>query len=239
MTNGGCDLPCFLGLHPGKSDWEDVEKLFSPVEAVSKYKLEPSDYPSWHELRGICISECGFYELQLDLYEEAGIFQSISARTEGIGHEPEVAKALDAYRLENVFTKYGEPSRVWLRLEPFPNHRDAEPVYSLNVFYDNQGILLDYWGYGVAILGPEKSVARVCPSFEKLIAFTLFLQSEDDPTPLEDRTVGTEADLQVELPGLDLRHRPIENTTDLSISDFYNRLKTPGACFDSPTGIWR
>lgn len=94
-------------------------------------------------------------------------------------------------------------------------------------------------GEGVTIFGPDRSVARVCPTFEKLIVFTLFLQSEDDHTPLEDLTIGTGADLSELLPGLNFKPRPIEKVTDLSISDFYKKLKTPGACFDSPTGIWK
>lgn len=146
-TNGGCDLPCFLGLHPGKSVWDDVEKLYEPVEDVSMYKPESSDYMAypWHELPFICLSRCEYHEFQKDIQVEAGIITSFSARTEMIGRDPEVAKALEAYRLENILAKYGEPSRVWLRLVPFPNHKDVEPHYTLVVFYDDQGILVDYW----------------------------------------------------------------------------------------------
>ncbi|NMC34697.1 MAG: hypothetical protein GYA36_19920 [Veillonellaceae bacterium] len=238
-SNADCKLPCFLGLQPGFSDWLDVEKLFSEIDNGNFIRPEPSNGPFPYEFRDICLSECDGHDFVFEFFEQDGTIQRISARTEMIQYRTEVAEVLKSYRIDNVLMQYGTPSKVLIHVKPFPNHKDVEPEYTLNILYPEKGILLHYWGNGVSILGQDNTVARVCPSFDKLIVFTLFLRAENDDTPLEDLTVGTEADITEVLPGLNLSPRPIEKTTNMSISDFYTQFRSPGACFDTPTKIWK
>lgn len=36
-TNGGCELPCFLGIQPGISSWEDIRLIEGPIYFPEDY----------------------------------------------------------------------------------------------------------------------------------------------------------------------------------------------------------
>jgi hypothetical protein len=45
-TNGGCTLPCLLGIIPGKSSWEEVQRFFATLG-------EPAPHQNFHSKYGI------------------------------------------------------------------------------------------------------------------------------------------------------------------------------------------
>jgi len=240
QSNRNCSLPCFLGIAPGESGWEDVAALYAPVTNGQFKKPRPFENTNLYELYDICITNCDEHNLHFSLYEDEGIIKTILIWTENINRRPEVGQAMQSYRLDLILKKYGEPSRISLNIKPFPFERGAPPVYSLDVFYDEQGILLIYYGSDVAILDSEMTTAQVCPIFENVYYFQLLLRSKDDARTLEQ--VATDAGItrfKRKYNSTDrYLPRPLEAVTNLSVPDFYRIFQTPGACFTSSVKIW-
>jgi len=212
-TNDGCELPCWWGIVPGRSEWQAVLNRFI---AYGGFAFEiPHPTRSYD------------YMLDLSLDHQNGVVQSIhvmSFITPG-GKSDHFSQDWHRYSLDQVLTRYGQPSQVMLKLSPNPP--GPYYPYSLFVFYDHLGILIRY--SGSAIPGEP---FRICPKLEEVEHLNLWLQPPGEGPSL------------LELANLDravlAQMLPLEQATGMDIQTFYETFREAEAavCLESPAEVW-
>ncbi len=128
-----CNLPCWWGTVPGKSNWYEVERL------LRTFTTEIRRYALTNDLVGygvvVNIPE------GINLTNQIGPFYTVNDR--GIVKTIEVALGnLPNYSLSQVLTTYGPPSEVWLNTIDAP--RAGSQPFRLLLFYKQQGFLIQY-----------------------------------------------------------------------------------------------
>ena len=228
-TNGGCELPCWSGISPGKSEEKELLVFYKPWGLTKWYPwptsdaLETEDYP-------LHVNQDGILNLAVTTRLEKGIVQSIFVLADNLLDFSLFSKVMQRYSLRNVFLKQGIPSRISLDMLSGPRERSAPWTYTMWVFYDQQGILLIYEGEGLTRSG---NIIQVCPDYEKVNDIRFYLQPAESNIPLE-RLVGSDFDPKW------FETYSIQETTGLSLKDFYNKFvnSTQRVCFDTSASLW-
>lgn len=197
-TNAGCELPCWWGIIPGESDLQDAnDRLLYNI-----YQF-PQDL--------------GGYEVFFSLSEESDLVQSLNV--EGYCFPDNCgpfARDWARYSLDQVLSRYGTPSQVRITLA-LPIDSGGPTYYELYILYDNLGVGIHYKGPAVR----QAELLHTCFSFSHI---TLWLQSPESSTSLE-QTVGPEEWFF---------HVPLEEATGMDIEEFYETFQHTGACLEAP-----
>lgn len=227
-TNGGCELPCWWGIMPGETDWQTVRNLFASLGKGTN-DVPYLDGTIGHGSRNFEVSHFDHpdYYIAHTFVERDRVVQSIEIMCEVFedATSENFARDWHRYSLDQVLTRYGEPSQVMLELWPDP----PEPYYPyrLFVFYEELGILIKY--EGPAIPG---ETFRVCPEFEQVTVLHLWLQSHEQGLSL------------LQLANLDPLEQaqmlPLEEAAGMDAETFYETFKEAdtAACLESPAAIW-
>ncbi len=176
-TNGGCELPCWWGITPGKTTWEEMIRTFAK--------------------QGIGFSEEGKLDLDLttkdnhrqetiDVTFQKGhdFVQSINIKTNyyDLLAQQEYSEDWRNYTLDQVLTRYGVPTQVYLELRI--GAADWTPGmtsdYSLWVEYADKGLALEYPGE----LVNDNQEYHVCSMFGHVGGIEIQLRVQDVQTPL-------------------------------------------------------
>ena len=143
-TNGGCQLPCWWGVTPGETRWEQVEESFTERGVILGQR-------GWLDLDYLD-PEVGyrFQTLDVRFQQEAGLVRSISIETDYhyLLAQQDFSWVWQRYTLESILSRYGVPSQVYLDLVRYAG--DWSPglrqYYDLWIVYDSLGIAVRYPG---------------------------------------------------------------------------------------------
>jgi hypothetical protein len=219
--NAGCQLPCWWGFTPGKTEWVEAEhfldSLVSHMDFTGPYKIEENGaihtrntyyfgYPIPHESRG------GGANISV-----------IDGTISIIFVNPQSTKYL--FTLQQLLNDYGKPDRVYIRT--FSNAPSSAIPFYLVVFYQNQRILAKY----------EVNVIRQLDILQGCFNQTgpqLWVWSEKElvtENRIQDWTMGT-------APSSSLKS--VEEVTHMNIDEFYNIFKQGGnkKCIETPASFW-
>ena len=151
LTNGGCELPCWWGVTPGETTWEEMLAFFGARGVRVGRETRRGD------ARRVT--------LVMDGYPEWGIqgirFLGRDNLVQGVrvwGHVTEERSPVSAaavppndylaqFDLPHLLLTYGAPSRVYVVGAGSASHSDIFGFYSLVVEYVDLGILVNYSGY--------------------------------------------------------------------------------------------
>ena len=227
-TNGGCELPCFLGIQPGVSSWEDIRPVESPIYFRESYFPKRKDerlylYVPPRKTRYLDVTFWG----SSTLIEYITVDALISLPNDPYDYVPAFAKAVYPYALPNLLAQYGMPSRILMRaqgqIEP-----GAGTQAEVWLFYNDAGFMVQYFFLNVVTQDGE--VLRTCPDYSHTVFIRLYLQSPENKTPLEKMFWDPKGYY------FNTHLQPIEKITALSIEDFYQLFVAPteSACFEVP-----
>lgn len=167
----------------------------------------------------IILSTEGLYDYSIlhTFTERNGVIQSIEINGNSQWGIPSqfFAQDWDHYSLDQVLTRYGVPSRARIFLYEYGGGGD--PFYALLVFYDDLGIGIRYHGQAFW----TDDLLRTCFLFTDI---TLWLQSPESLTPLHENVDPDEWSYVV----------PLEEATGMSMEEFYNIFRQPGAYLEAP-----
>jgi hypothetical protein len=235
LTNGGCKLPCWWGLTPGKTSSNEVFPFFSSFKGVSKTYLVNGDPAiiSW------TIPNNDHY---LDLYTYFGekdqlldwIFvatlssESIQNGGELVYGDPFYNQSMQKYELSQVLQDYGPPSRVLIWAPP----QEVYPVaFDILLDYSKSGFLV---GYSM----PEKRKADTvigCPT-QAHIYFWLWTPEQEISMAeiLSKKGIGPFDPLSI------LYFKPVEEATKMTRDEFFMKFKIEGndLCVETPAKGW-
>jgi hypothetical protein len=178
-TNGNCELPCFLGITPGKTKWDEANQIlekyvtgykpFRPYENISKrgYKFYTV---------GIVITSSPqlYMSIQLDI-DNNDIVQYILVGRENLLSEN--APLLSRYSLLELLKQTGIPDEIYIGL-PAQDFEHAE----VSVVYEKQKIIAI--PFIATTIEREEKKTKLCPSGENH-PHALALASPDNPIEIK------------------------------------------------------
>jgi hypothetical protein len=225
-TNAGCDLPCWWGIMPGKSQWAETARFLEIIGVKTIGRSEPFGRIK-HETGGFDFVS-SFVQNSISFSEVSGLVDYILVDGTGYHDVTAFQEAWQTYAPLEIIQKYGKPSRVWL--ESSYSYDTPFSGYALWLFYDQSGFLIMYAGS----IGPKKPIYHICPRFEGdyIKEVNLYLQSAESEKPLEELTY------YYSYPGREDYFQPIEKA-GITIDEFYNAfLQEEQPCFDVPGNIF-
>ena len=229
--NGGCQLPCWWGIHPGKTRWDDARiTLYSFVGKIEE--LQYTEELANNETRRHTIAviyyqrgeppqisspedDPGYFEIR----SVDGIVDSISASQNTTLH----------FNLSNLLSEYGRPTGALI------NTTYASPTgevpFNLVVYYEEKGIMAFYTEYAPII--NEK--IYFCFKNEAPIWLLLW-----NPSPAKNEQMK-----EAFLKGLDYwmydtGFRSIQDASSSTSEQFYINFKdaSNGSCLVTSTDTW-
>ncbi len=175
-SNGGCELPCWWGIAPGKTRWDEM------VDYFIKEGIDVSDDG---QLDLGVPDERNYLAPTLDInFQRSGdLVQSVNVRTEYyyLLAQDEFDNVWQAYTLEQVLSSYGVPRQVYLGLSTGAG--DWTP--GMEAHYD---LWLEYDGWAIRYPGRlirDNHSYQVCPFFGDVGGIELQLESPQANTPLD------------------------------------------------------
>ena len=221
QSNGGCELPCWWGIVPGQSEWQDIWDRFQ------RYGLRGKDYYFGFSFMrpGQIQDSC----IRLRFVVRDGIVEGIQVEGQWLNSVSEYfAQDWQRYSLDNVLRRYGQPSQVLISLAV---GLEGGAGYGLLLLYDHLGIAISYGSFSATVIQGEPLRIRVCPRHEEVFGIILWLQSPQEKTSLLQQ-----APPYFEISGF----RPLEETVGMSLEDFYEVFKNPdsGVCLEGPPTWW-
>lgn len=150
-NNGNCQLPCWWGIVPGQTSWQEVRNRLSPIGKLivtSSGDFERYDY-SFYAPKGVDPAGWGYFEVDLWLKDGivSFIFLSLSFVQENID-----------YSLSGILTTFGEPEEIWISLLP-ESPRHPYYYYGITLFYPSKGVSVSYTRDAVS----NSHVFTLCP----------------------------------------------------------------------------
>ncbi len=213
-NNAGCILPCWWGIIPGKTTWEEMEPFFETF-ATDISIGELRGFPGLNEVN---------YATPGQPYGGTIVFTTTSHAIENIFISSDGTDI--RYQLHQLLSNYGEPDEVWVQGWPFNDAR--EPYYALLVVYSKLGIMARYEGNP----SPVHPEIQICP---QAIGPQLTLWDPDR----EEREEFVKAQVEHEnIVWAAPEFRPLEEVTDLDTRDFYEIMQNYDGCFETPTHLW-
>lgn len=239
LNNDSCSFPCWWGITPGSTSWDDSQILLANMGVVIGRKVEINDTYSGYGLGGIQVSTSnGIIDNHMSILVNNETERVSLIRFDSDGYSDPIAfqEQWMNFSPQMIIQKYGAPSRVWVESSSNSSNMAGEgriAGYRLWFIYDKAGILLQYSGYGEL-----SENYHFCPRFdqgEDIRSILLFIQSPDSLVPIEEKA----KKLNLFVP--DYPHiQTLEESSGITIEQFTNLfIKDPdNACFDTPSSIW-
>jgi hypothetical protein len=212
-TNLGCELPCWWGITPGKTSWEDAQAFFYLLNAKIEY------WPPHYSIT-VFYPSSQKTALWLEIFPgENGLVESI--RTES------------SYTMAEVLEKFGQPTQIWFYSDGVMPY-SMPPNASLALLYPKQGMLF-YDLYKEGEYFDNGNTLRVCAKHLAVHSFPgFYLWNGNTQKTLEQIKGYLFDDTE------SWRFRPLEEVTNIDIPAFTEAFSSPDstACFLSPIDIW-
>jgi len=238
-----CQLPCWGGITPGKSNLADAQNQLATLSGISDRTFFGEAGNTWivgtllipFSLENTVVGVRAGYVASHD--SKMVILNGISAlflpkkdTNEIIYDYPEYNTLLSAYTLPHIFKTYGLPNLIYARADI----NDAEPTASdyfiIRLLYLDLGIFISY----TMPMREKEEMFQFCPS-ESLI--DLELTSNEVGRKYEDffRQLGV-----TEWATLNkTHHQLLEDATGMTNEEFSQTIiSSPETCFESPIKIW-
>ncbi|MCP4541055.1 MAG: hypothetical protein GY832_28295 [Chloroflexi bacterium] len=175
-TNEGCEFPCWWGITPGETSWQDMLTFFRTqgVPMVTRKSDDSTESANLtEESAGIWVSFGGQGNLVQNVFV-TGSFVNESTDQGIVQSSPSGYMA--RFNLDSVLSTYGVPSQVYLHGGGSGSH-GPPGYYYLWLEYAELGILVGYYGYA---FGGDTQYA-ICPEGGGVNEIELWLHPPGNP----------------------------------------------------------
>jgi hypothetical protein len=234
-NNGGCELPCWWGITPGVTPWEEAQHRFlSYGKSITSWSWDVDEWGTGYRtgLLGRRESYPFDYVVEHVFYERRGTVSLIGAQGHVPGWpadewsiSPRFLQDWERYTLDQVLARFGRPSRVLL-------HYWSESVapFSVGVLYEDRGILVEYMGLAQGEIEEDEyhfDPVVICPTRNRLTDINVWLKSPETETFLKDVFTDFGGGYLGLLP---YRNTPsLKDATGMSLGAFYETYVDPDA----------
>ncbi len=176
-----CEVPCFWGIIPGKTSFDEARIFFSQL-GFTPFEGTVRSFPS---------SGMYFYTIEYDTgsgHPSRVTLYIINNMVEGIIVNPDIPEPLEgsprqwiAYSPETLITRYGSPSRVEFTI-------DWQQSITINMimYIDASDLIVSYFGI-------DMNPWLFCPLTDTFYAVRLWMGQTPPYTPLSERVPLEEA----------------------------------------------
>jgi hypothetical protein len=146
-TNGNCEFPCWWGISPGVSSWDDTRHLLAPIAIVM------ADFPK----------ENGSVKYEVDLPDPEGrswnklLIEFFYVNNAGIVEI--MAVPVKKGNLQEFFKTHGIPNEIWVY---FGGGVQGATEYMLAFFYQEKGMMVITGGRGESVTHNGVEYLRMC-----------------------------------------------------------------------------
>lgn len=232
--SGDCNLPCWLGVTPGQTEFEDVENIFSEFTAIAATEFSPQwafikvHFPNFRTAKHSTSTEVNPAEdgKVWRILVNATAYQNINGPLDYTN--PEFQKLWRRYFVPGIFTIHGPPEKIFLDTTLISADAATSYPFVLWVVYPQQGFLIRYQGNNVK----AGSNIRICPMQSRIeIKIWDVNRSGYEEFTKGDRALGISTSLGPQ---------PIESVTDYDVESFYETFKSGqvDTCFETSASIW-
>jgi len=238
-NNGGCRLPCFLGITPGQ-DIDMIGSVFSPLRELVGFgygdmggSMEVTFLQGDVELGAWFSAKISEKQPGIIKYLETMIsatrkivYADGSYEYRNVYDDPRYAEYFQYYTLPYLLSNYGQPSQVYTTIE----YGNAAMGLGLDYYY----MFLDYSDRGwVARLDMPLTLANDmfigCP-YQAQTKLTLWLPGDTEM----EKEYGFSR-------GVPIYVFTLEESTSFTLDEFYQQFKDPNntKCLETPSGIYK
>jgi hypothetical protein len=226
QTNAGCRLPCWWGIVPGKTRWEEVHAFLSPMLTAESVT---NDYLSFIDPASSWDAEDPMLP-NLEMYVRDSIVQDILV-------DPVSGKYLTELDIPHIFEAYGKPDEIYLRVFNYETAR----LIQIFLHYPSLRLTIQY-NYFLDI----HPTIRLC-SLDQAEHADFYLWYGDLAT---DFWYGSRSVAEGDFYAIAARAGwyPTSNkilalseATDLTVEAFYEMFRQPieyATCLKTPTSLW-
>jgi len=212
-NNGGCHLPCWWGITPGKTTWAEARHF---LESFSVYVGETGgvQVPLPHPYSNATFMDHGYF-IKNGIVDYIHIFNFNLAPN---------------YYLPKFLETQGQPGEIWIRT--FAKEEMGIQNYTVDLFYQKLGVLVEY-----STGGPLKDVdGKLQNCFIKdMDSPFIFLWSPDEQNLSFQDAKQKFLDI-TNLP----EPKPLLDATGMDVKTFYETFKNSetNVCLETPKNLW-
>lgn len=247
-NNGGCKLPCFWGITPGKSDYRAARSILMPLSGIannSRIRFEPINgiLGGWIELSE-ADGELHFNNKIFYQYSNDDIVTRIAFRSQEeevftdsngdwtsrrpIYGLPIFIKRIEYYSLSRLLNEQGLPDSVMIQSSGPSINLSGSIFIHTAILYPNRGIWAEY----TTLVNEDEvgDITKSCP-INAHIEMNLYPVGNPDSfyALLEQTDWGITKNA----------YKPLEEATSMSLEQFYETFRQPtDKCIETPTKIW-
>ncbi len=156
LNNGGCELPCWWGIMPGRETLQNVYERFSSFGTFTNNTIDGESLQ--------LISFTTTPPKDIDLYSQGqwsfnmriqnGVIESLTTTT--VNNSSFAIPALDL-----LLKNFGKPDEIWMMIVP---NMVGAPYYKIILFYPKKGILVGWNGTTHVISETDSNITvLICP----------------------------------------------------------------------------
>ena len=186
-----CEEPCFWGIIPGKTSFDEAKKFFSHlgyIPFVGKDKYSGRDFYTI-----IVNNNEGELNAYVTLFPENNLVMNIEVTPDITQTIAGIHSNWIAYSPETLIKQFGKPSRVDIALDYGPNF-----VMIIIIYFEEQRLIAFYSGYNMIPDRPRSPI--LCPTTVPFDKVSLYMGENPPNPPLEGM--------------------PLEKATSLTIDQF-------------------
>lgn len=139
VNNAGCRLPCFWGITPGETSFEDVLDSLEPFTMI----LGVTEVPG--NIR-VLYSRVPFPEEWGAVVHSYTFINNVVEEIHAYNYD-----FAPGFYLSAFLETYGQPSEIWV--STFREEEQSSRPFLVDLFYPDQGILMEYSGGEITDLG--------------------------------------------------------------------------------------
>lgn len=218
-NNSSCKLPCWWGIMPGETTWQEAWKQLSPFKPdpyISDTSLSPQ-----------------FVDFLIPVSEEISPAYSVNIRLD-IKNEIVQVVNMFMYRIDEPFIRidqflndYGKPTEVWIHT--YRSNFGADIPADVLLFYPDQGILARYFTDATKI-DAAQDTATICLDSDPVLT----LWSPDNQINFNEAQDLARLDYKK----YDKPLLPLNEASSISVEDFYSYRTSENICITTELGLW-
>lgn len=260
QENGGCKLPCILGIDPANSDLTSIGMFTEYFQIHSQDSDDQMNglYIDSYRIDGYAGVGLAFWknrvrvDVSIDIFSANDVIDYVSLSTgvykhsgegasenaEILSSHPDYQELLEQFSLSRIFLEYGSPKEIWVK--PFPEDELHRSTYATGsypfdfvIIYPDKGFAVEYM---TRVKDENDGYLTGCPdtAYMKISSWN----PERNPQFAEIATYFDGID------SLDASNysefKQIQDVTALSVGDFYELYKDLdySECVKTPRDLW-
>lgn len=216
-TNANCSLPCWWGITPGRTSWTAAQSFL--------FQIDQKVYSRTARRREPFVAEV-FIPVRKEFFSLGRLIHRYTIN-QGVVQLIEIQYGTSpAYSLQNIFTRYGEPTEAYIRTST--ESPSGYLNFQLVVFFQELGIVASYDQQA------QNDGTHVSSCVGLTYATELVLWS---PSGLDEFVSIVN---QTGLTDQDLGYLTLQEATTVAVDSFFEKLSSPGSqlCLQTPADLW-